>query len=82
MQNNDVVPGSQEDRDINRFESGEFPNWKQALTAVKNTADSEGATVYAIQVGILASGEVTYKLYIKESDETVSGVLALEPSPS
>lgn len=77
MDSRGIVPGSPEDRDPTRFEEPEFPTLEEALSAVSGDADVVGLTPYTIQIGILASREVTYKIAVKETEDTVSGVLVV-----
>jgi hypothetical protein len=77
MQSNDVVPGSAEDRDITRFQDKPFPNYEDALARVQHDFDALGMTPYHFEIGILASGEVTYKVRVKEQEETLSGLISL-----
>jgi hypothetical protein len=77
MDSNEIVPGSMEDRDITRFTAEPFPTIDEVLSAVNAEAEVEGLTPYRYEIGVLASREVTYKIGVKEYEETVSGVIAL-----
>ena len=77
MHSEEIVPGSFEDRDITRFASKPFPNYEDALAAVVGDLDLQGMTPYRFDIGILASNEVTYKVAVKEQEETVSGVVII-----
>jgi len=77
MDTNEIVPGSAEDRDPNRHTLDATPTLDEALAAVQREAEVGDLTSYAIQIGILASGQVTYKIYVKEQDDTLSGVISL-----
>ena len=77
MDSSEIVPGSLEDRDITRFTEDPFPTLEEALTAVIGETFEIELTATAVQVGILASGEVTYKVYVKEQEDTISGVVSL-----
>jgi len=75
MSSTDVVPGSAEDRDPTRFEEKPFPTLDEVLPAVHAEADVQGLTPYRIEIGVLASREVTYKVSVKEYEDKVSGVI-------
>lgn len=77
MDSQEVVPGSMEDRDPTRFDEKPFPTLDEVLPAVHAEADVAGLTPYRVEIGVLASREVTYKISVKEYEDTVSGVLVV-----
>jgi hypothetical protein len=77
MDSTDVVPGSLEDRDINRFPAEPFPTFDQALPGLAEALRGVEGTPYRLEVGLLASRELTFKVWTKESEEAQGGVLSL-----
>lgn len=77
MDSQGIVPGSMEDRDPTRFDEKPFPTVDEVLPAVHAELELEGLTPYRFEIGVLASREVTYKVAVKEYEDTVSGVIVI-----
>jgi hypothetical protein len=68
-------PGSHEDRFPTDVSDPPFPTLDEALAAIRQEVDSIPGTPYRLQIGLLASREVTWKVSVKESEDTVGGVV-------
>lgn len=77
MPTTDVTPGSAQDRDPNRFKALKFPTLNEAVKAVLANYDDAGRTPYRVEIGLLASREVTYKVHEKESEDFTGGVVSV-----
>jgi hypothetical protein len=71
------VPGSPEDRDPSRLPAEEFPSVEEALRAVLSEYPGSDGTPYRISIGLFGNGEVTWKVFVKESDETEGGLISI-----
>jgi hypothetical protein len=77
MQSPEVTPGSPEDRDPNRHEVLPFPTLNEVISSFMQQFDEGDLTPWRVQIGVLGSREVTYKVWVKEQEESLSGVIQI-----